>query len=71
MTNPFDSTDGRFLVLVNDDEQHSLWPAFVPVPSGWIVSHGPDDRDACLSYIEKNWTDMRPRRVRVLDEDTA
>jgi len=34
-TNPFDDDDGRFFVLVNDEEQHSLWPAFADVPAGW------------------------------------
>lgn len=67
MQNPFDDNDGSFLVLVNDEAQHSLWPAFVPVPSGWVVRHGPDGREACLSYIDRNWTDMRPNRVRQLD----
>ena len=37
MTNPFDDEDGRFLVLVNDEGQHSLWPTFADVPSGWLT----------------------------------
>ncbi|WP_435107956.1 MbtH family protein [Nocardiopsis synnemataformans] len=68
MTNPFDAQDGRFLVLVNDEGQHSLWPEFLAVPAGWAVLHGPDERQACLEFIEENWTDMRPRRVRDLDQ---
>ncbi|MEU6753945.1 MbtH family protein, partial [Spirillospora sp. NPDC046719] len=35
MTNPFDDPDGTFLVLVNAEGQHSLWPEFADVPSGW------------------------------------
>lgn len=35
MTNPFDREDGVFLVLVNEQGQHSLWPSFAPVPDGW------------------------------------
>ncbi len=34
MTNPFDDEDGEFLVLVNDEGQHSLWPAQLAVPAG-------------------------------------
>ena len=34
-TNPFDDETGTFLVLVNDEEQHSLWPTFADVPAGW------------------------------------
>ncbi|GAB3472886.1 MbtH family protein [Nocardiopsis coralliicola] len=67
MNNPFDDADGRFLVLVNDEEQHSLWPAFAEVPGGWVVVHGPGGRQECLDHIEANWTDMRPRSVRELD----
>ncbi|MEU0281987.1 MbtH family protein [Streptomyces sp. NPDC088147] len=60
MTNPFEDADGRFLVLVNDENQHSLWPAFIEVPAGWTTAHGEDTREACLNFIEANWTDMRP-----------
>jgi MbtH protein len=58
--NPFDNPDGEFLVLVNDEGQHSLWPTFADVPPGWHVRHEKDTRDACLTHIERNWTDMRP-----------
>jgi MbtH protein len=62
-TNPFDDDGGPFLVLVNDENQHSLWPASIAVPSGWTVVHGEDGRAACLDYVERNWTDMRPRSL--------
>jgi MbtH protein len=60
MTNPFEDPDARYQVLVNDEGQHSLWPAFADVPEGWTVAHGEDSREACLAYVEDNWTDMRP-----------
>lgn len=60
-TNPFDDADGRFLVLVNDEGQHSLWPAFAAVPGGWTTVFEENTRDACLAYVEANWTDLRPR----------
>lgn len=63
MTNPFEDDNGVFHVLVNDEGQHSLWPAFRDVPAGWTVVHKSDTRAACLDYIEKNWTDMRPRSL--------
>lgn len=62
--NPFDNEEDRFYVLVNDEEQHSLWPTFADVPSGWRVVFGEDGRTACLDYVEKNWTDMRPKSLR-------
>lgn len=63
MTNPFEDPDGTYLVLVNDENQHSLWPPFVDVPAGWSVAHGPDGRQACLDHIETQWTDMRPKSL--------
>ncbi|WP_413799320.1 MbtH family protein [Streptomyces iranensis] len=60
MSNPFENPDGRYLVLVNEEGQHSLWPAFAEVPAGWTVAHGEDGRQACLDYINEHWTDMRP-----------
>ncbi|WP_077042154.1 MbtH family protein [Rhodococcus sp. MTM3W5.2] len=63
-TNPFDDETGRFYVLVNEEEQYSLWPAFSAVPSGWNAVFGEDSRSSCLEYIENNWTDMRPKGLR-------
>jgi len=60
-TNPFEAVDGNFLALMNDEGQFSLWPNFATVPPGWNVQFGPTSRDSCLTYIEENWTDMRPR----------
>jgi uncharacterized protein YbdZ (MbtH family) len=62
--NPFDEADGSFVVLVNDEEQHSLWPAAMAVPAGWKVVHGASDRQDCLNYVETHWTDIRPLSAR-------
>lgn len=66
-TNPFDDDEGTFYVLINDEEQHSLWPVFAPVPEGWRVVFGGEHgttRQECLEYIETNWTDLRPKSLR-------
>ena len=63
-TNPFDDEDGRFYVLVNDEEQHSLWPAFAEIPAGWRLAFGDAPRDACVQFVEQNWSDMRPKSLR-------
>ncbi|MDQ7807550.1 MbtH family protein [Amycolatopsis sp. A133] len=60
MANPFEDEEGVYLVLVNDQNQHSLWPAFSPVPAGWKAVHGEDTRANCLEYVSTHWTDMRP-----------
>lgn len=72
MPNPFDDVDGRFLVLVNDENQYSLWPATIDVPAGWTVALAESDHQTCVDYIEKNWTDMRPRSlVEAMEADAA
>lgn len=63
MSNPFEDPDGSYLVLVNDEGQHSLWPSFAEVPAGWTVAKSEDTRQACLDYVEQNWTDMRPKSL--------
>ncbi|MBB5113269.1 MbtH protein [Micromonospora echinospora] len=57
--NPFDDAEGRFLVLTNDQGQHSLWPAAVAVPAGWTVALAESERAECVRYVERNWTDLR------------
>lgn len=39
-TNPFDDDTCSFFVLINDEEQHSLWPAFADIPAGWQTVYG-------------------------------
>jgi MbtH protein len=63
-TNTFDDDNGTFVVSVNDEGQHSLWPAFVDVAAGWRVVFGEGTRADCLAYVEEHWTDMRPRSLR-------
>jgi uncharacterized protein YbdZ (MbtH family) len=61
--NPFDDDNGSFFILVNDEEQRSLWPAVADVPASWRVVYGEADRAACLDYIEQHWTDIRPKSL--------
>ncbi|MGW7574969.1 MbtH family protein [Streptomyces sp. NPDC054765] len=60
MANPFDDEEGVFLVLVNAEGQHSLWPVARAVPAGWESVFGPHSRQRCLDHVEENWTDLRP-----------
>jgi MbtH protein len=64
VTNPFDNAEAGYLVLVNDEGQHSLWPGSIRVPAGWRVALAETDRRSCLEFIEERWTDIRPRRLR-------
>lgn len=62
--NPFDDSEGTFLVLVNDEQQHSLWPEFAAVPPGWDVVLGASTRVVALAYVDAHWTDLRPASLR-------
>lgn len=64
MQNPFDDPDGEFLVLINHEEQYSLWPSFAAVPDGWTVVKQAASRQECVDYIDENWVDMRPLSLR-------
>lgn len=58
MDNPFDDDDAQFLVLINEQEQRSLWPDGHSIPEGWEVEHGPESREDCLSHVEDVWTSI-------------
>ncbi len=60
MTNPFEDETAQFLILTNKEGQYSLWPQFADIPPGWELRFGPDQREACLKYVEEHWVDMRP-----------
>ncbi|WAP53707.1 MbtH family protein [Streptomyces luomodiensis] len=71
-TNPFEDPEGTYHVLVNDEGQHSLWPAFVEVPDGWRAVLTDATRDAALEYVNTHWTDMRPKSlIKAMEEAGA
>ena len=51
-------------VVVNDEEQYSLWPAGQEPPAGWRADGFTGSKQECLDHIDAVWTDMRPRSVR-------
>lgn len=59
-----DSEDTVFQVVVNHEEQYSIWPDYKPVPNGWRTVGKSGVKKECLEYIEKIWTDMRPLSLR-------
>jgi MbtH protein len=54
----------RHLVVVNDEEQYSIWPASRPVPAGWRPGGVTGSKAECLDHIATVWTDMRPASLR-------
>ncbi|MFC4117863.1 MbtH family protein [Nonomuraea zeae] len=51
-------------VVLNDEEQYSIWPADRDNPSGWYDAGFSGTKDECLEHIEQVWTDMRPKSLR-------
>lgn len=60
----WDSPDTRFLVVVNHEEQYSIWPDYKELPAGWRAVDQQGSKEECLAYIESVWTDMRPLSLR-------
>lgn len=63
MADPFENAGASYLVLVNHEGQHSLWPEVIDVPSGWQVVFGGARRQECVDYIAANWTNIMPRSL--------
>ena len=57
-------TDEIYEVVMNDEEQYSIWPQDRELPAGWRAIGKSGTKDECLSHIEKVWTDMRPLSLR-------
>jgi MbtH protein len=53
-----------YAVVVNDEEQYSIWRAGRELPAGWRAEGFTGTEDECLGYIEETWTDMRPASLR-------
>ena len=59
-----DWQDGELKVVVNDEEQYSIWPVDRDPPAGWREVGKSGNKGECLEYIKEVWTDMRPLSLR-------
>ncbi len=53
-----------YRVVVNHEEQYSIWPTYRELPLGWNDAGKSGTKDECLAYIKEVWTDMRPLSLR-------
>jgi MbtH protein len=53
-----------YRVVINDEDQYSIWPVDRQLPTGWRPEGFEGEEDACLAHIDQVWTDMRPRSLR-------
>ncbi|MDX3419002.1 MbtH family NRPS accessory protein [Streptomyces sp. MD20-1-1] len=59
-------------VVLNDEEQYSIWWIDRELPAGWRAEGTSGTREECLAHIDKVWTDMRPASLRRrMDEQAA
>lgn len=59
-----DNESTIYLVVVNHEEQYSIWPQGREIPLGWTAVGKEGLKDDCLAYINEVWTDMRPLSLR-------
>ncbi len=53
-----------YRVVVNHEEQYSIWPTYLPIPLGWRDTEKLGPKEECLAYVKEVWTDMRPLSLR-------
>ncbi len=58
------AAEQEFAVVINGEEQYSIWPADQQPPAGWSAAGFSGPKDACLAHIDDVWTDMRPLSLR-------
>jgi MbtH protein len=61
----------HYVVVRNEEEQYSIWPAGREIPAGWTGCGVTGPKQLCLDHIETVWTDMRPRSLRERMEQTS
>jgi MbtH protein len=69
MSNDQTPKEATYKVVVNHEEQYSLWPAERENPQGWSDAGKVGTREECLAHIDEVWTDMRPLSLRKAMEE--
>ncbi len=59
-----DDENTGFIVVINHEEQYSIWPDYKEIPGGWSALDKRGTKAECLDYIEGIWVDMRPKSLR-------
>jgi MbtH protein len=59
-----DDDKRQYSVVINGEEQYSIWPEVREVPAGWRKTGFSGSKDACVAHVDEVWTDMRPASLR-------
>jgi MbtH protein len=62
MSNNSDADGTVYKVVVSEDAQYSIWPAFSRSAPGWSDAGHEGNKESCLAWIQRTWTDLRPQR---------
>lgn len=65
------TSERAYRVVLNDEEQYSIWWADRPLPEGWHPEGTEGSREECLAHIDEVWSDMRPLSLRRRMERSA
>ncbi|HYO79466.1 MAG TPA: MbtH family NRPS accessory protein [Thermoanaerobaculia bacterium] len=70
---PFEEKEDKtiYQVVVNQEEQYSIWPAGRELPMGWASEGKSGTKAECLEYIRQVWTDIRPLSLRRMMDEPA
>jgi MbtH protein len=60
-----------YVVVMNDEEQYSIWLADLGIPEGWRIAGRTGLKSECLAEIEQVWVDMRPLSLRKMMEEAS
>lgn len=66
-----DQLEETYLVVINDEEQYSIWWERRDLPPGWRAEGTRGSREQCLAHVDQTWTDMRPLSLRRRMEQIA
>lgn len=64
MSSPLNPAEAQFVVVLNQEEQYSIWPEGKDIPLGWTATGVKGEKQLCLNHIKEVWTDMRPLSLR-------
>ncbi len=59
-----DDPNTLFNVVINNEDQYSIWPSYKDIPNGWKEAGKAGNKEECLNWIKETWTDMRPKSLR-------
>jgi len=69
--NTDDEQNKAYMVVVNHEEQYSIWPVGREIPDGWKDAGKSGTKQGCLDWIKEHWTDMRPLGIRKKTDNVA